>query len=372
MQYGLVNPQKVFKRYDIEARQPDSGLVKQVFTLTDMGQWLTKIQPGGAVYVKLQKQLLTMHPDTADTVLMKKITTLKLNMERLRWQITPKDSRYIMVNIPAFKFQWIDSGKVIFDMKVCVGEPKPKDYDDQLKKYLLSKNIDDRPFNHETTILSSRITTIQLNPTWNIPKSIAQNEIYKAILKSPTYLADNNIKVYLNRKKIPNPEAIKWAKIPRDKIPFTFVQDASDLNALGKFKFIFDNESSIYLHDTPNKLAFNRAYRAVSHGCVRVDDPLKLCNFLIADTNRVDDIRMEVGLQPLNKNNLDKYKKLQLKRAAKGFELQSKYITLKHDIQLFIDYYTCWPDARGNIVFYNDVYRKDDDLQKAIGKYLSK
>ena len=139
---------------------------------------------------------------------------------------------------------------------------------------------------------------------------------------------------------------------------------------MGKFKFIFDNESSIYLHDTPNRTAFNSSYRAVSHGCVRVFDPLLLCTRLVNDTNRLDVIRMEVGLPPHNPKNADRYAKLLQKRAKPGFELHPTYVGLKQDMLLFIDYYTCWPNQDNHLVFYADIYHKDADLQRAMGNYL--
>ena len=293
-------------------------------------------------------------------------------MERLRWQIAPKESDYILVNIPAFNLQWIQNGKPVLSMRVCVGEPRPKDYEVRMKHYLETKNIDDKPQNHQTPILTSRINTIQLNPTWRIPSSIAQNEIYYAIQKNPSYFDNNNIRVYYKGVEIKDPDTIQWAHIRRDHIPYTFKQDASDLNALGKFKFIFDNDNSIYLHDTPNKKAFLGSWRAVSHGCVRVQDPLLLATMLIGDTTKMDNIRMEVGLAPKDTAKNARFAQMQAKRSAEGYELKSKFVSLDKAIQLFIDYYTCWPDENGNPVFYYDAYRMDPDLEKAMGKYLSK
>jgi murein L,D-transpeptidase YcbB/YkuD len=81
---------------------------------------------------------------------------------------------------------------------------------------------------------------------------------------------------------------------------------------------------------------------------------------------------MEVGLKPVKDIDTTRYKAIQAKRAAPGFELKSKYISLKPDMQLFIDYYTCLPDETGKLVYYFDVYHMDDKLLKAMEKYLSK
>lgn len=372
LQYGVVNPHTLYGRYNMKIKRPDSLFINQIYKTDNLNVYLEQIQPKNPAYLALKKALADINTDVVDSDKIQRLRLIKLNMERLRWQTTAKESRYLWVNIPAFNLQWVENGKPVFDMKVCVGEPKPADYAERLKKYLETKNIDDKPLNHETTILNSRISTIQLNPTWNIPNSIAQNEIYFAIQRNPDYLTNNNIKVYYKDKLVTDPDTIRWERISRQKMPYKFKQDASDLNALGKFKFIFDNENSIYLHDTPNKRAFTKGWRAVSHGCVRVQDPLKLTEALINDTSRVDEIRMEVGLQPQNLKDTTRYKAIQAKRSAAGFELKSKYVELKPDMQLFIDYYTCWPGEDGKPVFYSDAYRMDAPLEKAMGKYLSK
>ena len=372
IQYGAVNPRNLYRRYNIVIKRPDTTMFNKAYDATDLKNYLEQIQPKNEAYLALKKELASINTDAVDSLKLRRINTIKINMERLRWQTPAKDARYLWVNIPAFNLQWVEDKKVVFNMKVCVGQPKPAGYDTLLLRWLKTKNLDDKPQNHETTILSSRINTIQLNPTWSIPTSIAQNEIYYAILKDPNYLTNNNIRVYYHERLVTNPDTIAWNRIQRKNIPYTFRQDASELNQLGKFKFIFDNESSIYLHDTPHKQAFLSNWRAVSHGCVRVDDPLKLTEALVNDTNEVDNIRMEVGLKPVNPKDTTRYKAIQARRSAAGFELKSKYISLKPDMQLFIDYYTCLPDENGKLIYYYDVYRMDDKLLAAMGKYLSK
>jgi murein L,D-transpeptidase YcbB/YkuD len=370
LQFGAVNPRKLYFRYDIPVQRPDSISIKKVFSVEDLPGFLEQVQPKDTTYLKLKKALAAINTNYVDSSKLAQIKTIKLNMERLRWKKPAKENSYILVNIPAFGLQYFENGVPTVGMKVCVGEPRYPDYEQKLKAYIKTHSVDDRPVNHETTILCSHITTIQLNPTWNIPTSIAQNEIYYAIQKDPAYLANNNIRVYYKDKLVSNPDSINWAKVSRQKMPYKFKQDASDLNALGKFKFIFDNESSIYLHDTPNKAAFFKKWRAVSHGCVRVEDPLKLAQVLVNDTSKIDNIRMQVGLEPINEINKPKYELVKAWRDSTGAQLQSKFMGLPKSIQLFIDYYTCLPDNAGNPVYYYDAYHMDPLLAKAMGKYI--
>jgi len=372
--FGVVNPHNLYRRYDMIPKRPDSAFFQSIFNAPDMGVFLHDIQPIDPAYLALKKALAAINTNYVDSDKLNRMRIIKLNMERLRWQNPEKESKYIFVNIPAFKLQWIDNGKSVLEMKVCVGEPKGPNYDQQLTHYLQTHKLDDKPFNHETTILSSKITTIQLNPTWSIPSSIAQSETYFNIQKNPDYLSDNNIRVYSKRTdREVDPDTINWARIPRDKMPFRFQQDASDQNALGKFKFIFDNEAGIYLHDTNNKAGFLKPWRAISHGCVRVQDPLLLAQQLIGDTTRMDGIRMEVGLAPRDTLNKARYGRIQQARLAPGFQLKSKFIDVPNKgVQVFIDYYTCWPDDKGELQFYYDAYHMDDILDKAMGKYLAR
>jgi murein L,D-transpeptidase YcbB/YkuD len=372
IQFGVVNPHNLYRRYDMRPRRADSAFFKTVFATSDMAVYLHDIQPQNPAYLALKKALANINTNVVDSDKLQRMRLIKLNMERMRWQIPAKEAKYIFVNIPTFNLQWFENNKSVVNMRVCVGEPKLPGYDEQLKHYLKTRKLDDKPLNHETTILSSHITTIQLNPTWSIPNSIAQSETYYSIQKNPHYLSDNNIRVFKDDHEI-NPDTIHWANIARDKIPFSFKQDASDQNALGKFKFIFDNEAGIYLHDTNNHNGFLKPWRAISHGCVRVQEPLVMAQQLMGDTSRMDGIRIEIGMQPKNPANKDRYDKMLLKRSAADFKLQSKFIDVPNKgIQLFIDYYTCLPDENGTPQFYYDVYKMDPVLEKAMGKYLVK
>lgn len=372
LQFGVVNPHHLYRRYEPIPKRPDSASFKQAFDAPNLVSYLEQVQPQKPEYLALKKALAAINKNIIDSAKLFRIKTIEMNMERMRWQIAKRDSQYIFVNIPSYNLQWVQNGKPVLNMRVCVGEPRPIDYEDKLKVYLKTKKIDDKPISHQTPVITSYINTIQLNPTWRIPESIAQNEIYYAAQKNPNYFQNNNIRVYYNGVEVGDPDTIKWARINREHIPYTFKQDASEINALGKFKFIFDNDNSIYLHDTPNKKAFLSNWRAVSHGCVRVQDPLMLATMLIGDTTKMDNIRMEVGLAPKDTTKKARYAKLLAKRAAPGFELQSKFVSLNKTVQLFIDYYTCLPDEKGKPVFYYDLYRMDADLEKAMGKYLGR
>ncbi|MCY1531739.1 L,D-transpeptidase catalytic domain [compost metagenome] len=259
-----------------------------------------------------------------------------VNLERLRWKNKPQEDKYVWVNIPDFTLAVIENEKPVLQMKVCVGEGRKQKENEHLMEYDEEGLKKDRPFNRETPQLNSLIYNVQVNPVWNIPQSIASNEIVKYAAADPYYLANNNIDVFLNGQRIEDPETINWAEEGAGK-KYHFKQRPGVENSLGKIKFLFKNQSSVYLHDTPAKKEFNKPVRAVSHGCVRVEKPLELVKVLFGSDSRYETIRkaMEEG-----------------KPRAKDIELPKK-------IPVYLSYYTCWVDHNGELQYRDDIYGLD-------------
>ena len=187
-----------------------------------------------------------------------------------------------------------------------------------------------------------------VNPVWNIPKSIAQSEITVKAAQDPYYLSNMGIEVYQNGKKI-DADYIDWDEVSQENVKFDFKQVPGESNALGKMKFLFNNSSSVYLHDTPNKAAFNLSNRAVSHGCVRVEDPLALARAITKSGN--DYNRIQANFSESNENS-DTFK-------------------VKDKVPVYLDYMTCWVDENGNIQIRPDVYFLDKILYRKMSKFLN-
>jgi len=230
------------------------------------------------------------------------------------------------------------------EMKVCVGKKRDSNYAEKLEIFRKTRNRKYFPNNNETPLLYGNIDYFVLNPTWAVPDNIGKNEIYNKVLNDPDYLSKRNFKVYFNGKEI-SADSINWADYNVDRLPFRFQQDASSGNALGKIKFIFENDYSIYLHDTPSKQSFGFSNRAVSHGCIRLEKPVELAHCLADDIDGVSEKDIN---DALNGSNNDSTK-----------NPVSKTIFLNEQIPLFINYYTTWVDEEGNLQFRDDVYEKD-------------
>jgi murein L,D-transpeptidase YcbB/YkuD len=221
-------------------------------------------------------------------------------------------------------------------MKVCVGQGRNVANANTLENYDDSCKID-RPGEHETPLLNSQIYGVEVNPVWNIPKSIANKEIIVAAAKDKFYLSNSNIDVYEDGKLVDNPEDIDWTKITKENLPYDFKQKPGADNSLGVIKFMFNNKSNVYLHDTPVKSAFFRKMRAISHGCVRLGDPKGLALSLFGQGNKFKLISDDMG-----KDNPDPTE-----------------IYLPRKVPVYITYVTCWADENHILQFRDDVYGLD-------------
>jgi len=291
------------------------------------------------------------------------VEKIKLSMERLRWSTYSDSSRYILVNIPDFRLHVIDKGQEQFEIKVCTGKKKPANYYERLKLYQKTKRA--KPDDWETPQICGQISHLVLNPTWTVPPSIVKEEIFRESIKDSSYLQRKNFKVFKNGKPV-NLAYVNLKKYSPNKIPFTFVQDPGLGNALGKIKFMFLNKFGVYLHDTPTRAPFSRSYRAVSHGCVRVEKPFQLAEFLLRNNSKwnLDYIKIETGFAVPDKTKVAEFKQVRNELRRNSSYGKTTEVKFEHSIPVFIDYFTAWVNDEGTLNFRNDVYDKDKILKK--------
>jgi len=248
---------------------------------------------------------------------------IAVNMERWRW--LPKDlgDRYILVNIAAFTLDVVENRQTVLSMPVVVG----KDY-------------------RRTPVFSSKMTYLVLNPYWHVPPTIATEDILPAVKKDPNYLKSRNI-VVLRRWNDPNPidpNEVDWSSITKNNLPYLFRQASGKLNALGRIKFMFPNPYDIYLHDTPQRSYFNLIQRAQSSGCIRLEDPIALAEYVL-------------------KRN-PKWTREAIIAALDGLENFS--IKLPEPIWVHLFYCTAYVHKDGTIHFREDIYNRDMLVENAL------
>lgn len=342
LQYGVINPKKIYSRYFMATKRPDSNSIYKVLEVKNIKSYLDSVQPKDPQYVTLQKAFLSgaqvagLSPEESRRVLL-------VNMERLRWKNKPAEKKYVIVNIPDFKLDVIDSGRSVLNMKVCVGQGRNMDNAKTLMHFDDTDRVD-KPNPHQTPILNSVIHSVQVNPVWNIPKSIANKEIIVQAADDPYYLSNKNIDVYKNDVKVDDPDDIDWSTATKNE--YSFKQRPGDDNSLGKIKFLFENRSSVYLHDTPAKEAFHQAMRAVSHGCVRLGDPEGLALKLFGKSWQYTMIDKDMHMDKPDPTTIDMPKKT----------------------PVYITYVTCWADDTGTLQYRPDVYGMDIVLYSHLTK----
>ena len=347
LQFGMISPRKIYATYYTETKRPDSASMANILKVNDLKTYLDSIQPKGAQYLALQEGLakgISAPGHTAEET----ARILKVNLERLRWKNRKDNQKFVIVNIPDFRLDVIENGKSILNMKVCVGEGRELNNSDILKEYDEVDLKKDRPFSRETPQLGSMIHSVQVNPVWNIPESIATKEIIKDAAADRYYLSNKNIDVFKDGKKIEDPETIDWSDPNAGKI-YTFKQRSGNGNSLGKIKFLFKNESAVYLHDTPAQAAFKQSMRAVSHGCVRLEKPLELAHVLFGDGKQYEQIKADMA-QTENQTARD--------------------IALPKQIPIYLTYFTAWKAEDGTIQFRKDIYGLDVVLYSYLQKLV--
>lgn len=278
------------------------------------------------------------------------VEKIKLNLERLRWFEYSDTAKYILVNIPDFKVKAVENQKTLFEIKACTG----------------------RKIDWQTVTMYGRLSYFVVNPTWTVPKSIIKEEIVNGLRRDSSYLIKRNFRVFKGGQRVDLAELT--AKDLASSNNYTMIQDPGAGNALGKIKFMFNNPFGIYLHDTPTRAPFSYVNRAVSHGCVRVERPMQLAEYLLNNNSSwsLDYLKIEIGLKvddPAIKNEYARVRDSLRKGNSYGVTTEIK---LQNKIPLFIDYYTTWIDEAGLFNYRDDVYDRDPILLESLKPSLSK
>jgi hypothetical protein len=232
--------------------------------------------------------------------------------------------KYIWVNLPSFYLKVIEDDTVTLKSKIVCGKPSTP-----------------------TPQITSAISDMVIYPTWTVPVSIIKKEMLPGLKKNSAYLEKKGLKLYDKNGDVVDPATINWTKYSKG-IPYKIKQGSGDKNALGVMKFNFLNPFDVYLHDTNQRYFFNNSMRALSHGCVRVQNWKELANF-IAQT---DSANLAIGDSlSYNADSINSWiaKKLRHK------------IPVKYKIPLFIRYISC-EATNGKLVFYDDIYDEDKNL----------
>jgi murein L,D-transpeptidase YcbB/YkuD len=232
----------------------------------------------------------------------KTVDLIVANMERWRWVPRDLGKTYVMVNIPDYTLRVMRDGQLVWKTKVVVGKP-----------------------NLPTPLLTAEMKFITVNPTWNVPPSIIQNEYLPALQQDPQAMERIGLKVEQNADGT-----------------IRIYQPPGDRNALGRIRFNFPNKFLVYQHDTPDKQLFAHDKRAYSHGCMRVENPLKYGEVLLS------------LVLPNERYTADKLQKM-----YGGSEININFPTF---LPVHLTYQSAFVDDDGKLQIRDDIYGRDQRL----------
>lgn len=248
-----------------------------------------------------------------------RVQQIAVNMDR--WRVLPADlgPRHIDVNIPNFSLEVMENEQPVIHMKVVVG------------KMLERRN---------TPTFSADMTALVLNPYWYVPKSIAEEELFPLSRKDPQYLAKHNFtvrRVPVVDKRTADPNATDGLTTAAKTYQYLLRQKPGPTNSLGQLKFMLPNAHGVYLHDTPAKELFHKTVRTFSHGCIRIEKPVDLAEYVLRGSS---EWTREAILSAIARQ-------------------KQQTIWLPEPIPVYIQYWTAWVDPEGTVQFRNDIYGYD-------------
>lgn len=238
---------------------------------------------------------------------IRRTDVLIANMERWRWLPRDLGAAYVMVNIPDYTLKVANNDNVVWGTKIVVG--KPGDL--------------------ATPLLSETMKFLTINPTWNVPPSIIRNEYLPSLQRNPAALERMGLKVGRNKDG-----------------SLRVYQPPGARNALGRIRFNFPNPFLVYQHDTPSKLLFAQDRRALSHGCMRVENPEKYAEVLLSISQPKDKVTAE--------------------RIRSYYGDDERTISLKQPIPVHVTYQTAFFDDAGRFKTRDDIYGLDATLLKVM------
>jgi murein L,D-transpeptidase YcbB/YkuD len=335
---GRVDPNRISGYHDLPRKSVDlAAAMNEIATSKDVAATLAAQNPDNEQFRTLVSELARLRAEAPQAAqpaphsrkhaagsskendTATKIQKVEFALERLRWLPRQFGDTYVFLNQPAFEVSYVQKGKTPLTMRAVIGKPSAQTY-----------------------FFVDKIKDVEYNPYWNVPRSIVINEMLPRLYRDPSWLNQKGYEVANDHGRQIASNSVNWAAFARDKTSVDVRQPPGERNALGRVKIEFPNKHAIYMHDTPEKSFFKRDMRALSHGCVRLQNPREMAAAILGTS--VDHVDQRIAS----------------KQTDKEF--------VKRDIPVYLTYFTAWPDAEGKVHFYDDVYSRDAHLKIAFEK----
>ena len=257
---GRTDPIETEPFWNLESRTADlSSHLEQALLTGAIADELEKLAPRSAVYLTMVDKLSKLKAEPPETRNQGEIDTLRVNLERERWMSGYPPGKLLQVNIAAFELLVLEDGEAVARHRTIVGQRS-----------------------RQTPSFQDQIEFLVFNPWWDVPTSIARRDKFPAFRLNPGSVARDRYQISDRSGDPIDVDSIDWDTAAREGYPFTLRQKPGPRNALGRVKIMFPNPQSVYLHDTPQRDLFEQHVRTFSSGCIRLDKPIDLAEWLLS------------------------------------------------------------------------------------------
>ena len=251
-----------------------------------------------------------------------RVQQLRVNLERARWVVSGLSDTFVLVNLPAFKAYLIRDRKNIWEARTQIGREA-----------------------RQTPTFRADMKYLVFNPDWTVPPTILAQDVLAGMRKGQNTIARKRLVILDQQGRAVDPSSIDWQNATPGNFRYTLRQPPGPDNALGRVKFIFPNQHSIFLHDTPSRELFASDQRTFSSGCIRVEHPLDLAAVLLEGQENWNPTRIQETVD----------------------SAQSQTVFLSTPLPVLIVYWTVSVGAAGELRFAKDVYSLDPAVLRALG-----
>lgn len=289
---------------------------KEVVAAVKAFQQAHLLEPDGVVGRRTFEEL--------NRTLSERIAQIEINLERWRWMPESLGEHYLVVDIPKYEYAVIKEGEELLRAKTVVGMNRRK-----------------------TPVFSSEMSYIVFSPYWHVPRSMAVKDQLPKLREDPYRLERSNIRIYDREGNEIDPGMVDWDQYTPNNFPFTLRQDPGAYNSLGQVKFMFPNDYAIYLHDTPQRYLFDKTARTFSSGCIRIENPTELAEYLLEDLG---------------------WTRERIERAYGRSSEATVRLSDEMKFPVYTLYMTAEAESGGVVHFRPDIYDKDAILLKALNE----
>lgn len=303
-----------------------ADVLKGLAEAADAGEWLSETNPRHEQFEKLRERYLAITRDGAGKpkALNSEAKRLLANMEMWRWMAPNLGDMHMIANVPEFMIRLMKNGEMIHTERVVAGR-----------------------IDKQTSIFSRPLKSISLRPMWRVPESIKVHELWPSMLRGGGLMRQYGLELQTKDGQTLDWRSIDWRVA--DIRDYEVVQPPGRGGALGVVKFSFPSQHTIFMHDTPDKWMFSSSQRTHSHGCLRLKNPVKMAELLLAEDKGWEPSKIAelIASGPLNNE-----------------------VVMDKKIRMHITYFTAWADAAGKVKFFPDVYGHEKRVTLALdGKW---